>query len=637
MSIPRSTITTQNTPGAPASTDDLIALFCPVASNADHVPRVYAGTDTMETAHGFGEHIEYAGLHISRAKGRILLLPLPIASPGVVSREDTTGNSGTSTTTLSEGADGILAEHDGIVKVLTGGTIGTDQIYLSVSLDNGLSYKTVRLGTANSYAFVQGLTMSFGAGTLVAGDTIHRWHGSAPKSDATAWAAAFTKLKEETYFFRSALLLGDVNATEAGQFLTQVNAYKTEVDRFVYGRVSAYDRFPAATMSKTSSRMVSGTALTFEDDDDTVTRAAGSWLSEGFRVGDHVTFTGTSSNNFTAIIQTLTATVMTLDSGDVLADEVTSAGACVGVPGLVFTASSDTIVRSQGSWVDDGFREDGTATITGTSGNNVSLAVVSVTPLTLTLANGLADEDIGTAAATIVEGQTIAAWAAEVVDHFAGIDAQYAIDISMGRYPEVSPVTQWLRRWPASVFASVREYSFPEHVATWRKDDGPVAVDSSRNPAFTTEYDDRIHQLGNANRFTTLRTWANGPRGVFVCTSRTRGSVGLQLSQTHQVAVFNKGLRIVQNVTENFIGRNVVLDAEGHAESDERSQLEGEVATELSVLMQDVKGEGQQCSSATWKMATDDDLNTPEATVTGYFEIKFNGTIFGVNTIARTS
>ncbi len=47
----------------------------------------------------------------------------------------------------------------------------------------------------------------------------------------------------------------------------------------------------------------------------TATRSGGSWLADGFRVGDSVTFAGTASNNITVTITVLTATVMTFASG----------------------------------------------------------------------------------------------------------------------------------------------------------------------------------------------------------------------------------------------------------------------------------------------------------------------------------
>lgn len=637
MAIPRATVTARNVPGVPAPGEDFVCLFAPVASNADHKPRAYGNTDTMTQEHGFGDHVEYAALHFARTRGRVLLCPLPIAEPGVISREDTTGNSDSSSTTLSEDADGILSEHDGILRVAAGGTIGTDQIFLDVSLDRGMSFRRVRLGTANSLHFDQGFTLSFGAGDLTAGETIHRWHGSAPKSDATGWAAAFNELEKELYQFRSVLLIGDADPTETGQFLTLVNAYAVEVDRYVYGRVNATDRSPFAQMSSTVSRMAPGTALTFDGTTDAVTRSTGSWLAEGYRVGDYVTVAGTASNNGTFLVTALTATVMTFEADD-LTNETIGTATVTGRMGLEFDATADTITRSRGSWIADGFVTDTIATVTGTASNNVSLEIEGVTATVLSLANGLANEDVSSAAVSVSSGQTMAAWAAATVDAYAGIDAEFRIDIGMGRYPTASPVTNWLKRMPAAWLASAREYSLPEHVATWRKGDGAVAIDESRNPAFQEEYDDRIFNLGNTNRFTTLRTWANGPRGVFICTSRTRGLAGTQLSQTHQVAVFNKCLRIVQQVTESFIGRNVELDEVGRATAGERDSLESEVASALdSQVMVDVRGEGRQASSVKWTMSEDDALNTPEATVTGFFEINFNGTIFAVDTIAKAS
>ncbi len=47
----------------------------------------------------------------------------------------------------------------------------------------------------------------------------------------------------------------------------------------------------------------------------TATRSGGSWLDDGFAVGDSVTFTGTGSNNITVTITVLTATIMTFAAG----------------------------------------------------------------------------------------------------------------------------------------------------------------------------------------------------------------------------------------------------------------------------------------------------------------------------------
>ncbi len=61
----------------------------------------------------------------------------------------------------------------------------------------------------------------------------------------------------------------------------------------------------------------------------TATRSGGSWLDDGFAVGDSVTFAGTASNNATFAITVLTATVMTFASGGVAETIGTRTATCV--------------------------------------------------------------------------------------------------------------------------------------------------------------------------------------------------------------------------------------------------------------------------------------------------------------------
>lgn len=75
--------------------------------------------------------------------------------------------------------------------------------------------------------------------------------------------------------------------------------------------------------------------FTFDEDGnpDTITRSAGSWLTDGFRAHEQITVTGSTSNNGTYTMRSVTATVITLDTTDALTDEgptsaptITSAG-----------------------------------------------------------------------------------------------------------------------------------------------------------------------------------------------------------------------------------------------------------------------------------------------------------------------
>lgn len=189
--LPSAQTSVEDTAGIAVSGTDLLCLWSPCATNADITPRQFGSAKQIFDQHGYCEGVEYAALHAQLVKKPILFIGLPISTPGAISRENKSGNTGTCVTTVAAGSDGVLGEHDGVWTVIEGGTIGTDQIVLGLSHDGGRTTKRVRLGTANSYTHPYfNVTTSFGAGTLVAGDTIHEWHGSAPRSSSDDWAAA---------------------------------------------------------------------------------------------------------------------------------------------------------------------------------------------------------------------------------------------------------------------------------------------------------------------------------------------------------------------------------------------------------------------------------------------------------------
>lgn len=639
---PRALTTVSTTAGASGGALDVICIISPVPDGADVIPRLFGAADAIFEQHGYSEGLEYAALHFQRTRKAVIFVGVPIDDPGVIGRENGAGNSGTCVVTLAEGPDGVLTEHDGIWKVKRGGTIGTDPIVLELSLDGGTTFQTVRLGTSNSYTdpYV-GIVTSFGAGTLVAGDTIYEWHGTAPLMSSAVLADVREALAAQLKGFRSALLIGDApDSTFVQAFVDQLEAYDTANDRYIYGRCSLPDRLPLAELSQVAARMTGAPTLTFAEvgaTGDTVTRSGGSWIADGFAIGDHVTFVGTASNNVTGVIANLTALVLTLDDTDLEAEGPVSNVTATAVPGLVFAAAGDTITRNRGSWLADGFRPGDVVTVTGTASNNVTLAAVTVTATVLTLANGLADEEIGTADVSVSAGQTKAAWMAELEDDFAAVDGDYVVSMSAGRGRPNSPFTGWAFRRPVSWAASLREYQHDLHIPTWRKDDGNVGFAIHDASGALQEWDDRVDGgAGSAARFTTFRTWANGPGGAFIAQDLTRAGDGNILSHVHNTSVTNFARSIVQNITESFIGRSLILNEDGTATDDSLALLESEVNRELDRnLGTDLRGEGRRASRAVWQASRDDVFNVPEPTLTGVLELILNGTIHTVSTKVR--
>jgi hypothetical protein len=648
-SLPKATTQVSETAGALAGGVDTVCLVAPVATNADVTPRQFGSASAVYAQHGYSEGVEYAALHAQQTRKPFIFVGIPIAVEGVVGRENSSGNSGTSVVSLAVGVDGVLGEHDGIVRVAKGGTVGTDQIKIEISLDGGVNFKSVRLGTANSYAipFVS-VTVNFGAGTLVAGDVVHTWHGTAPRGNADGWQAAREALAQQQKGFRSVVVFGDLqSSTEADALLDELEAYETSNERFIFGRASVRDRLPQAELSHGSPARIQGSvSLTFAEvggTGDTITRSAGSWIADGFSVGDWIRVTGTASNNVEGRAASVTALVLTFDATD-LEPEGPVPSTIVSVtaePRIDFNevgATGDTIVRSSGSWLADGFRVGDLITSDGTASNDFAGALVTaVTALTLTLdTQDLEDEELGALDVTLTAGQSKAVWMADVDAAFASVDDRFRLDLSAGRGRLRSPFSGWAFRRPAAWGASLREYQHDLHVATWKKDDGPTGFDLFDTNKTLVEWDDRVDGgAGSAARFTTFRTWANGPQGAFITQSLTRASEGSLLSQTHNVAVVNLGCTVVQATTENVIGRSPELNDDGTATSDQLKTLETEVNAALELALLQNRGEGRRASKAVWTASTDDILNVPEALLTGVLDLNLNGTIHSVNTQVR--
>lgn len=646
--VPKATTAVQDTATAVAGGTDTICVIAPSKTNADAMPRLFGGADAIKTLHDYSEGVEYCAFHTAEAAKPILYIALPIAAEGTIGRVNKTGNTGSSVATVTAGVGGCLTEHEGAVRVKKGGTIGTDQITLEYSFDDWRSFKTVKLGTGTSYTFpLVNVSIAFAAGTLVAGDTVIEWFGTGPKCDADGLADAFANLAAQMKGFRSVLLIGDVvNSTEAQTFLDKLLSYETANERFVFGRASLKDRLPYATMSHDVARMTGAPSLTFLEvgsGTDTVTRSGGSWIADGFAVGDTVTFSGTGgTNDVTGVITVLTALVMTVSVD--LADQTTANASVVGYPTLTFLevgGTGDTVSRNRGSWVTDGFRTGDLVTFDGTASNDTIIdgPVTGVTALVLTLGTGtgdVIDETVSTAAVTAVAGQLKAAWAASLEAAFETIDGEFRIDLGMGRARKASPMSSWNFRRPVTWAASLREYQHDLHIPTWRKADGNTGWDLNDANGNLVEWDDRVDGgAASAARFTSFRTWGNGPGGAFITQSLTREQDGSLLSQTHNVAVVNLACTVCQLNTENFIGRSLTLNDDGTATADSLSTLESEVNAALELALLTNRGEGARASLAVWTASKNDVFNVPDAILTGVCRLNLNGTIHDVDTRVR--
>lgn len=647
--LPAATTILEDQAGAIAAGLDYLVIWGAVGLNADLVPRVYTSADALLTQHGYSDATDYAAMHIVETRKPIIFQGLPIVTVGVISQQDQSGVTGTSEISVAAGTLGCLSKTQGILTVVTGGTVGTDSIWCSLSLDGGRTTKRIRIGTGTTYTIPEmGQIISFTVGTLVA-DDVFTWRTSAGMWDATGLGNARDALAAQPKAARSIMVIGDCTAAQnATDILTEVNAYATENDRFVYARGQVRAPHALARMSRTRNEMMAYGTLTFAEVgpvSDTIVRTVGSWVADGFQTGDYLVV-DTPLNDFTTLapITVTNPTTITLGSDDVV-DEVLTAGARVySMRPLAFVdvgATGDTITRpaDSGSWIADGFRTGQLITIDGTLLNEMTtvtgLANVTATVLTLDTDN-LTAEELGIHDVSITAvAETDALWIAAVDVIMTAVDDEPRLDLGAGEAAKLSPVTGWRLDRPCSWAASIREYANKDiHYPTWRKADGALSGWDLEDALGNTVYhDERISGGALAARFTCFRSWANGPAGTFIAMSLTRALEGSLLSYTHNMAVANVACNVCQTETENAIGQVLLLNSDGTATRDSLSKIEQRANSALALaLLADLYGEGPRASKAVWVANTTDILNVPGATLNGTLSLLLNGTIVNIAT-----
>lgn len=642
--IPDATVAVSASAGALAGGTGYCVVISPVSKNADVTPRVYSSFSGILDQHDYSPGADYAAMHIEESQKPVIFIGVPIATAGVIARQDATGVTGSCVISVAAGAAGPMEEVNASVTCTVAGTIGTAGVKVAISLDGGTTTKTINLGTNTSYTIPYvGLTVSFAAGTLNVGDTF-TFVTTAPMWDNTGVDGARLALVSQLNLARSWMLIGDAPThTEAGFVTTAVNAYESASNRYTYARVQVRDFLPLAAMARITKRMTGNPTLTFAEvgaTGDTITRSAGSWITDGFAVGDFVSFTGSASNNVSDKITAVTATVITFNTTDLTPEGPVSNVTALGSPSLVFDSTGHTVTRSSGSWLDDGFAVGDSVTVAGTASNNYTKAVTALTATVMTFAAGAVAETIGTRSVTVTKGETMAAYVSAMASEFASVDAQKRISLGLGRLRHLSPIHGWELRRPVQWAASIREYQHDVHHPTWQKQDGPLLdwsnTDSHNN---VVEYDERTNGGALAAKFTCARTWGNGPIGAFIAMDLTRETEGSTLQYVHNIAVANVFCTVVQAKTENVIGQTPALKDDGTADPAALQVIEEGVNTDVkqALLREFVPGEGPRASKAVWTASRTDDLSGVDAVMTGSGDLHVNGTIVHVKTLVKVS
>lgn len=322
---------------------ELLAIFSCTEKGPLNAPRLMSRVQECLDVFGYSEGLELAAHHVQITKRPFLFVRMPTAVAGAIGPVDTSGVEGTSVITFT----GTPLDDEFIVVRVPeggGGTIGTDNITIEVSRDGGVSFKTIRLGTGNSYAIPRtGITVNFAAGDLEDGDEATA-RCTSPRYDADGLAAARAALAAQSQMPRLIHVCGDVDSsTDVQDLIDEIEAYETENQRHCRIICNARDRYADAVMQ--------GGALVTDIDFDavghTITITGGNFLTSGFKIGQIVTVAGSTSNNGElGALTNVTSTVLTFASGVIA--ETNKTGAAVSItatePASTWRAALNTIV-----------------------------------------------------------------------------------------------------------------------------------------------------------------------------------------------------------------------------------------------------------------------------------------------------
>lgn len=255
--IPTVSITVQDQGSSAALTVPLssvqLKIGCAVgASVVTNQPFATTSPVALQTQLVGGQLLEAGGL-VCQAGNTVIAVPCPIVTHGTANAVQATipgGSSSTVTTTL-DSTNGAWDTYYVKCLVTVGGTIGVRGIFVQISLDAGRNYGApIPLGTANTLVLGSayspptvggtGITLNFGAGTLVAGDYFQfgtfapQWNGAG----VSAALAAFQNSQYGVAGVGSIHIVGD--AMHGGSSVSDIATIQSQVQAGV--AIYEYDR-----------------------------------------------------------------------------------------------------------------------------------------------------------------------------------------------------------------------------------------------------------------------------------------------------------------------------------------------------------------------------------------------------------
>lgn len=308
-------------------------------------PEIYNSGSRVRTIFGECGFTRMAENHFAMDPDRtpVIVVRVPTTTAGVL-HLDTSDFVGSSAITVNSGVT-PLGDYQPYVEVVTGGARGTAGIILYSSLDGGRKKTRIELGTAVSLDLGYGVKIDFGAGTITSGTITG--YTEPPKWTSTDLygndPSLFKALKDSGLQFGMVDIVEPATVAEAAVVASGQNSILESTPTLaVLTYRKRYQPSVTATITATFANA----------NPDTLARSAGSFITDGFKVGMRVTITGAiaSGDNGTFVrVATVGSTLLTFTSNVTFTAEVATAG--VAVSGQETEADYDANLASETSAV----------------------------------------------------------------------------------------------------------------------------------------------------------------------------------------------------------------------------------------------------------------------------------------------
>lgn len=198
----------------PGAGDVLVVIGCSSSGTANQ-PLSSTQPGDFITGAGYGPGPELAAFITDQTGNQVIFVKAATQTSGT-NTAVILGSSNTSSSAVTLSGNPYDSGY-WVLTVSTGGTIGTNGIIFTLSNDDGRTiYTTVNLGTATSYVIPNtGITVNFGAGTLVADDTFS-WVSTEPLWSDAYVASAIQSLYGISDVFRDIVVVGGATSTVGG-------------------------------------------------------------------------------------------------------------------------------------------------------------------------------------------------------------------------------------------------------------------------------------------------------------------------------------------------------------------------------------------------------------------------------------